>query len=207
MFPILNPPPSSLYAAAAKSLQSCQTLWDPIDGSPPGSPIPGILQARTLEWVAISFSNAWKWKVISEREVAQSCPTLSNPVDCSPPGSSIHGIFQARVLEWTAKETLMYKCYFLKMFILSKLFARFNVTPTKLQWDLIFFSLNLGDFYLFLNKYLLKYNTSTQLTELCFTLLRISQLFFSAPFSSQGSSAALGLIKNTVSMKLIWGLN
>jgi len=45
-------------AAAAKSLQSCPTLCDPIDGSPPGSPIPGILQARTLEWVAISFSNA-----------------------------------------------------------------------------------------------------------------------------------------------------
>ena len=50
-------------AAAAASLQSCPTLCDPIDGSPPGSPIPGILQARTLEWVAISFSNAWKWKV------------------------------------------------------------------------------------------------------------------------------------------------
>ena len=50
-------------AAAAKSLQSCPTLCDPRDGSPPGSPIPGILQARTLEWRAISFSNAWKWKV------------------------------------------------------------------------------------------------------------------------------------------------
>ena len=50
-------------AAAAKSLQSCPTLCDPIDGSPPGFPIPGILQARTLEWVAISFSNAWRWKV------------------------------------------------------------------------------------------------------------------------------------------------
>ena len=50
-------------AAAAKSLQSCPTLYDPIDSSPPGSPVPGILQARTLEWVAISFSNAWKWKV------------------------------------------------------------------------------------------------------------------------------------------------
>ena len=50
-------------AAAAKSLQSCPTLCDPIDSSPPGSPVPGILQARTLEWVAISFSNAWKWKV------------------------------------------------------------------------------------------------------------------------------------------------
>ena len=54
---------SQLPAAAAKSLQSCPTLCDPIDGSPPGSPIPGILQATTLEWVAISFSNALKWKV------------------------------------------------------------------------------------------------------------------------------------------------
>ena len=50
-------------AAAAKSLQSCLTLCNPRDGSPQGSPIPGIFQARTLEWVAISFSNAWKWKV------------------------------------------------------------------------------------------------------------------------------------------------
>ena len=50
-------------AAAAKSLQSCPTLCDPIDSSPPGSPIPGVLQERTLEWVAISFSNAWKWKM------------------------------------------------------------------------------------------------------------------------------------------------
>ena len=59
------PLPSPLYqlasaAAAAESLQSCPTLCNPIDGSPPGSPVPGILQARTLEWVAISFSNAWK---------------------------------------------------------------------------------------------------------------------------------------------------
>ena len=53
--------------AAAKSLQSCPTLWDPIEGNPPGSPVPGILQARTLEWVAISFSNAWKWKMKSEK--------------------------------------------------------------------------------------------------------------------------------------------
>ena len=52
-----------LKAAAAKSLQSCPTLCDPIDGSPPGSPVPGVLQARTPEWVATSFSNAWKWKV------------------------------------------------------------------------------------------------------------------------------------------------
>ena len=87
-------------AAAAKSLQSCPTLCDPIDGSPPGSPVPEILQARTLEWVAISFSNAWKVK--SEREVAQSCPTLRDPMDCSLPGSSVYEILQARVLEWGA---------------------------------------------------------------------------------------------------------
>ena len=52
-----------LHAAAAESLQSCPTLCDPIHGSPPGSSVPGILQARILEWVAISFSNAWKWTV------------------------------------------------------------------------------------------------------------------------------------------------
>ena len=52
-------------AATAKSLQLCPTLCDPIDGSPPGSPFPGILQAKTLDWVAISFSNAWKWKLKS----------------------------------------------------------------------------------------------------------------------------------------------
>ena len=56
-------PAAAAAAAAAASLQLCLTLWDPIDGSPPGSPVPEILQARTLEWVAISFSNAWKWKV------------------------------------------------------------------------------------------------------------------------------------------------
>ena len=55
--------PAAAAAAAAKSLQSCPTLCDPIDGSPRGTPVLGILQARTLEWVAISFSSAWKWKV------------------------------------------------------------------------------------------------------------------------------------------------
>ena len=83
-----------------KLLQSCPTLCDPIDTSPPGSPIPGVLQARTLEWVAIFFSNVLKVK--RESEVAQSCPTLRDPMDCSLPGSSVHGIFQARGLEWGA---------------------------------------------------------------------------------------------------------
>ena len=74
-------------AAAGKSLQSCPTLCDPIDSSPPGSSIPGILQARILEWVAISFSNAWM-----HAEPLQLCLTLCDPVDSSPPGSSVHRI-------------------------------------------------------------------------------------------------------------------
>ena len=61
--PIHNKKLKKTTAAAAKLLQSCPTLCDTIDGSPPGSSVPGILQARTLEWVAISFSNAWKWKL------------------------------------------------------------------------------------------------------------------------------------------------
>ena len=65
-------------AAAAKLLQSFPTLCDPIDGSPPGSPIPGILQARTLEWVAISFSSAWRWKVkVKSLSLAPATPWVA----------------------------------------------------------------------------------------------------------------------------------
>ena len=84
-------------AATAKSLQSCPTLWDRIDNSSPGSPVPGILQARTR--VGCHFLLQCM-KVKSQSEVAQSCLTLSDPMDCSLPCSSVHGIFQARVLEW-----------------------------------------------------------------------------------------------------------
>ena len=76
-------------AAAAKSLQACPTLCDPIDGSPPGSPVLGILQARTR--VGCHFLLQCM-KVKSESEVTQSCPISSDPMDCSLPGSSIHGI-------------------------------------------------------------------------------------------------------------------
>ena len=86
-------------AATAKSLQSCPTLCDPIDGSPPGS----------RPWDSPGKNNGvgchfllQRMKVKSESEVAQSCPTLIDPMDCSLPGSSAHGIFQARVLEWVA---------------------------------------------------------------------------------------------------------
>ena len=84
-------------AAAAKSLQSCPTLCDPIDGSPPGSPSLGF--SRQEHWSGLPFPSPMHK---SESKVAQLCPTLSDPVDCSSPSSSIHGIFQARVLEWGA---------------------------------------------------------------------------------------------------------
>ena len=85
-------------AAAAKSLQSCLTLCDPIVGSPLGSSVPGILQARILEWVAISFSNA----AVAAAKSLQSCPTLCDPIESSPPGFPVPGILQARTLEWVA---------------------------------------------------------------------------------------------------------
>ena len=86
--------------STAKSLQSCPTLCDPIDGSPPGSPIPGILQARTLGWVAISFSNVWKWKV---KVKSLSCVWLFvTPWTAAHQAPPSMGFFQARVLEWGA---------------------------------------------------------------------------------------------------------
>ena len=85
-----------LAAAAAKSLQSCPTLCDPIDGSPQGSPSLGL--SRQEQWSGLPFPSPMH-EVKSESEVSQSYPTLSDPMDCCLPGSSIHGIFQARVLK------------------------------------------------------------------------------------------------------------
>ena len=85
-------------AADAKLLQLCLTLCDPIDGSLPGSSVPGISPGKNTG-VGCHFLLQCM-KVKSESEVTQSCPTLPDPMDCSLPGSSVHGIFQARVLEW-----------------------------------------------------------------------------------------------------------
>ena len=87
-------------AVAAKSLQLCPTLCNPTDGSPPGSTIPGILQARTLEWVAISFSNAWKWKVKVKSLSCIQC--FATPWTAAYQAPSSMGFFQARVPEWAA---------------------------------------------------------------------------------------------------------
>ena len=83
--------PRNNSAAAAKSLQSCLTLCDPIDGSPSGSAVPGILQARTMEW----RNNPSVCQNYVKSEVTQSCPILCNPMDCSLPGSLVHGILQS----------------------------------------------------------------------------------------------------------------
>ena len=87
-------------AAAAKSLQSCPTLCDPIDSSPTRLPCPWDSQGKNTG-VGCHFLLQCM-KVKSESQVIQSCPTLSDPMDCSPPGSSIHVIFLAKVLEWDA---------------------------------------------------------------------------------------------------------
>ena len=100
LFPILRKEIISFFAtAAAKSLQLCPTLCDPIDGSPPG-PCPCNSPDKNTG-VGCHFLLQCM-KLNRQSEVAQSCPTLCDPMDCSPPGSSIHGIFQARVLEWDA---------------------------------------------------------------------------------------------------------
>ena len=104
--------------AAAKLLHLCPTLWDSIDGSPTVSSIPGILQARTLEWLPFPSpkheSEKWKWSrsvLPDSQRLLKSCPTLWDRIDGSLPGSSVHGIFQARVLEWVAISFSLYSLH------------------------------------------------------------------------------------------------
>ena len=90
-------------AQTTVQFQSSPTLCDPIDGSPPGSSVPGILQARIVEWVAISFSILGTTAAAAAAAKSlQLCQTLCDPRDGSPPGSPVPGILQARTLEWIA---------------------------------------------------------------------------------------------------------
>ena len=100
--------------AAAKSLQSCPTLCDGIDSSPPGSSVHGILQTRILEWVASPFSNACMHACMHAKSL-QSCLTPCEPMDSSPPGSSVHGILQTRILEWVALSFSHFKPHMLQI--------------------------------------------------------------------------------------------
>ena len=91
---------------AAKSLQSCPTLCDPIEGSPPGSPVPGILQARTLVWVAISSSNAWKWKVkVKSLSRVPLLATSWTAAHQAPPSMGF-----ARQEYWSGCHCLLWQC-------------------------------------------------------------------------------------------------
>ena len=99
-FPVITRPMGWTAAAAAKSLQSCPTLCDPRDGSPLGSPVPGILQARTLEWVAISFSNAWKWKV--KVKSLSRVRLFATPLTEAYQAPLSMGFSRQKVLEWGA---------------------------------------------------------------------------------------------------------
>ena len=118
------PFPSPVRESESEVTQSCPTLSNPMDCSPPGSSDRGIFQARVLEWVVIAFSMTNLDCILKSRDstlptkvhifslhpclnsntisMSNCLPTPSNPMDCSTPGSSIHGIFQARVLEWGA---------------------------------------------------------------------------------------------------------
>ena len=138
----------SAAAAAAKSLQSWLTLCDPIDGSPPGSPVPGILQARTLEWFAISFSNAWKWKVkVESLSCVQLFATPWTSAYQAPPsmgfsrqeywsGVPLPSAFEYKILYMCLYKDISSEMYF--SYSTSYMLSYQNCT----SWVSLFFALN-----------------------------------------------------------------
>ena len=126
-FWITTPPPFPC-TATAKSLQSCPTLCDPIEGSPPGWDSPGKNTGVGCHFPLRCV------KVKSEREVTQSCPTLSDPMDFSLPGSSVHGIFQARVLEWGAIVTKVFYPHLKKTELQLECLTISSNPPWRRQW-------------------------------------------------------------------------
>ena len=137
-------------AAAAKSRQSCLTLCDPIDSLPPGSPIPGILQARILEWVAISFSSAWKWKVkvksLSHVQLLATLWTVAYQATWDFPGKSIgvgcHCLLPNNYYQWEKEQLKEQIFLILKVLILSLsgLLFRFLEVKKKYLPHLFFYS-------------------------------------------------------------------
>ena len=125
-------------AAAAKSLQSCPTLCNPIDGSPPGSAVPGILQARTLEWVAISFSNAWKWKVKvkSLSRVLLLVSLWISPSSWTSPCTS-HPTHASRLSQSTGLSSLCHTANSHWLFILHMIMYMFQCFSVNLSQPLL----------------------------------------------------------------------
>ena len=131
-------------AAASKSLQLCPNLCDPIDGSPPGSPVPGILQARTLEWVAISFSNAWKWKVkVKSLSRVQLLATPWTAAHQAPPSLGF-----SRQEDWSGvpvPSPYFFLTHFLFQFTVQKSLTNFKmftaVTNGILQFSVVYITL------------------------------------------------------------------
>ena len=122
----------NIYIYNAKSFQSCPTLCNPVDGSPPGSAVPRFIQARTLDWVAISFSSEWKWKVkVKSLSCVQLLVTPSTAVYQAPP---IHGIFQARVLEWGVIAYI----YIWKIYIYIYIFIYSSILSSDIYEKLIY---------------------------------------------------------------------
>ena len=173
-----------ISAAAAKSLQSCPTLCDPIDGSPPGSTVPGILQARMLEWVAISFSSAWKWKV--------KVKSLSRVWPLATPWTVVHS--------WDSpgKDTGV-GCHFLllkrSLVFLILLFSLFlyiiHLGRVFLNLSLVFFGTLHSDEYIF--PFLL-----------CLLLLFFSQLFLRPPQTTILTFFFLQMVLITASCTMLW---
>ena len=116
-------------AAAAKSLQLCPTLCNPIDGSPPGSPVPGLLQARTLEWVAISFSNAWKWK--AKVKLLSGVPLLVTPWTAAHQAPPSMGFSRQEYWSGVPLPSLMVRLTFFKQTVAINPVQKTETTPYK----------------------------------------------------------------------------
>ena len=126
----------SIYAAAAKSLQSCPTVCDPIDGSPLGSSVPGILQARILEWVAISFSNEWMWKVKVNKPLILLTLSLKT-LNWEPFSTMLSAYFSCLILYFSCfcLQTPMCDNYVLFICVVASLlpFSHWTLSTTKID--------------------------------------------------------------------------
>ena len=172
-------------AAAAKSLQLCPTLCDPIDGRPSGSPVPGILQARTLEWVAISFSNAWKWKVeVKSLSHVQLFATPWTAAYQAPPSMGFSwqeywsGVPSLSL--WCVAEPIQY-CNVKKKYIHFIKYSLNSLTQTFL-WSMFFLSFSLTNSTSYHFKFELKYLQTWSFGQTSASLTMLPNLIVFLPY-------------------------